>query len=162
MIIGIVGGRERNEALLQRMALHAGHYIEFHRGDMGGRGCQALESLVDNAAGGSLLGADENLERSEGKQIDAKEPISIREGAQPAAHRKLRWVLSRKVAAVHGYANGDSWNRSISIVTKAKRDRNGSRAQGELQLFRGRHEIQRPHTHPVSTPVDDQKMPSPP
>jgi hypothetical protein len=49
MVIGIVGGREKNEAVLQRMALHAGHYIEFHPGHMGGRGCHALESLVDRA-----------------------------------------------------------------------------------------------------------------
>lgn len=47
MRIGWVGGVERYEAQLERLALAAGHELEYHRGDVRGRGAQALEGLVE-------------------------------------------------------------------------------------------------------------------
>lgn len=49
MQIGIIGGLERNEPALQRAALVAGHFLEFHRGDMAGRRTQALDSLIQRS-----------------------------------------------------------------------------------------------------------------
>jgi hypothetical protein len=47
MRIGLVGGRERNEVVYQRLALAAGHFVEFHSGDVGGRGSATLEALCE-------------------------------------------------------------------------------------------------------------------
>jgi hypothetical protein len=47
MRIGWVGGVERYEAQLERLAMAAGHELEYHRGDVRGRGAQSLEGLVD-------------------------------------------------------------------------------------------------------------------
>jgi hypothetical protein len=49
MRIGIVGGLERTEPVFRRMAVLADHSVEFHRGDVGGRGSGSLESLVARA-----------------------------------------------------------------------------------------------------------------
>ena len=47
MRIGWVGGVERYEVQLERLAAAAGHELEYHDGDVRGRGAQALERLVD-------------------------------------------------------------------------------------------------------------------
>ena len=46
MRIGIVGGIERSEALYRRLAEGAGHRLEVHSGYTGGRGIEALQSLI--------------------------------------------------------------------------------------------------------------------
>lgn len=47
MRIGWIGGVERYEARLGRLAEAAGHELEYHDGDVRGRGAQALEGLVE-------------------------------------------------------------------------------------------------------------------
>jgi len=47
MRIGWVGGLTRSEAQLERMAANAGHMLEFHSGDVGGRGASDLRSLIE-------------------------------------------------------------------------------------------------------------------
>lgn len=47
MRIGWVGGVQRYEVQLQRLAAAAGHGLEYHDGDVRGRGAQALEGLVE-------------------------------------------------------------------------------------------------------------------
>ncbi len=47
MRIGWVGGLTRSEAQLERMAAAAGHRLEFHTGDVGGRGAGDLRALID-------------------------------------------------------------------------------------------------------------------
>lgn len=47
MRIGWVGGLTRSEAQLERMAANAGHRLEFHSGDVGGRGAGDLRSLIE-------------------------------------------------------------------------------------------------------------------
>lgn len=47
MRIGWVGGVERYEAQLEKLALAAGHELEYHRGDVRGRGAQSLLGLVE-------------------------------------------------------------------------------------------------------------------
>ena len=49
MRIGIVGGLERNESQFQRMALVAGHAVEFHSGHVGSRENSALQSLIERS-----------------------------------------------------------------------------------------------------------------
>ncbi|HEY4122956.1 MAG TPA: DUF2325 domain-containing protein [Byssovorax sp.] len=49
MHIGWVGGVERNEGDLVRMAKGAGHDLTFHAGKLAGRGGQDLKSLVERA-----------------------------------------------------------------------------------------------------------------
>jgi hypothetical protein len=49
MRIGWIGGRERNETQLQRIASGAGHVLEFHSGRVGGRGALELRALVDRS-----------------------------------------------------------------------------------------------------------------
>ena len=46
MRIGVVGGVERNEVDLTRLASAAGHEVEMHSGHIGGRGTGAIERLV--------------------------------------------------------------------------------------------------------------------
>jgi hypothetical protein len=46
MRIGIVGGAERAEPQLKRIATQAGHDLEFHPGHMSSCGASALEALV--------------------------------------------------------------------------------------------------------------------
>ena len=48
MRIGIVGGAERAEPQLKRIAEQAGHQLEFHPGHMSSCGAAALEALVKN------------------------------------------------------------------------------------------------------------------
>jgi Uncharacterized protein conserved in bacteria (DUF2325) len=47
MRIGWIGGVERYEVQLERLAKAAGHELEYHRGDVRGRGAQTLEGLVE-------------------------------------------------------------------------------------------------------------------
>ncbi len=49
MHIVIVGGLDRAEAQLERMAQQAGHSFELHTGHMGGRGSTNLESAIERA-----------------------------------------------------------------------------------------------------------------
>lgn len=44
--IGIVGGLGRAEPMLRKLAMHSAHTIEFHSGDVGGRGSASLEAVV--------------------------------------------------------------------------------------------------------------------
>lgn len=49
MRIAWIGGLDRNEMALKRMATQAGHHLDFHKGDTGGRGAEALRSAVERA-----------------------------------------------------------------------------------------------------------------
>ncbi|MCC6524334.1 MAG: DUF2325 domain-containing protein [Polyangiaceae bacterium] len=49
MRIGIVGGVGRNQPQLYELAARAGHVLEVHDGDVGGRGAVALAALVRRA-----------------------------------------------------------------------------------------------------------------
>jgi hypothetical protein len=49
MHIGIVGGLDRAEPLLQRIAGAAGHTLELHTGRTNARGMAQLEALIDRA-----------------------------------------------------------------------------------------------------------------
>lgn len=49
MHIGLVGGLDRSEAQYRQLAARAGHSIEWHTGDLAGRGAGALESLVERS-----------------------------------------------------------------------------------------------------------------
>ncbi len=49
MHIVIVGGLDRAQAQLERMAEQAGHSFELHTGHMGGRGSTNLESAIERA-----------------------------------------------------------------------------------------------------------------
>jgi hypothetical protein len=46
MQVAIVGGLERHEPEIARRAESHGHSVEFHRGRMGGRHSEELESMV--------------------------------------------------------------------------------------------------------------------
>lgn len=47
MHIGWIGGRERNESQLKRIAEAEGHVLEFHSGHVGGRGAPEMRALVE-------------------------------------------------------------------------------------------------------------------
>ncbi|HVP68000.1 MAG TPA: DUF2325 domain-containing protein [Anaeromyxobacteraceae bacterium] len=49
MRIAIIGGVERTEPLLARLAKAAGHEVLFHRGAVGARGVRSLERVIDQA-----------------------------------------------------------------------------------------------------------------
>jgi hypothetical protein len=49
MRIAWIGGLERNEAQLGRMAAEAGHQLEFHSGHIRGRGAEELRRTVERA-----------------------------------------------------------------------------------------------------------------
>lgn len=49
MRIGWIGGRERNEGQLERIAEDRGHVLEFHSGHVGGRGAGDLRALVERS-----------------------------------------------------------------------------------------------------------------
>ena len=49
MHIGLVGGLDRSEAQYRQLAEHAGHSIEWHTGDLAGRGAGTLESMIDRS-----------------------------------------------------------------------------------------------------------------
>jgi hypothetical protein len=44
--IAVIGGLERHESEIQRRAGALGHYVEFHRGRVGGRHTEELEAMV--------------------------------------------------------------------------------------------------------------------
>ena len=77
MRIGWVGGILRSREILVRAAQAAGHSLEVHSGDTGGRGAEGLSSLVDrsdvvvivigvNSHGGALQAKE--LARRRGRQ----------------------------------------------------------------------------------------------
>jgi hypothetical protein len=49
MRIGWIGGRERNETQLEKIAERNGHRLEFHSGHVGGRGAGDLRALVERS-----------------------------------------------------------------------------------------------------------------
>lgn len=49
MKIGWIGGRERNETQLEKIAVRSGHHLEFHSGHVGGRGADDLRALVERS-----------------------------------------------------------------------------------------------------------------
>ncbi|WP_437548971.1 DUF2325 domain-containing protein [Sorangium sp. So ce448] len=49
MRITWIGGLDRNQAQLERMALQAGHHLEFHTGNTGGRGASELRAAIERA-----------------------------------------------------------------------------------------------------------------
>src|SRR5271169_6757158 len=49
MRIGWIGGRERNETQLERIAERSGHTLEFHSGHVGGRGADSIRALVERS-----------------------------------------------------------------------------------------------------------------
>lgn len=49
MRIGWIGGRERNEGQLERIAEDRGHELGFHSGHVGGRGASDLRALVERS-----------------------------------------------------------------------------------------------------------------
>jgi hypothetical protein len=49
MHIGLVGGLDRSETQYRQLAQRAGHSIEWHTGDLAGRGAGTLEALVDRS-----------------------------------------------------------------------------------------------------------------
>lgn len=49
MKITMVGGLIRREAELAQLAARAGHELEWHSGDVGGRGAEGLKAAVERA-----------------------------------------------------------------------------------------------------------------
>ena len=49
MHLGLVGGLDRSEAQYRQLAERAGHSIEWHNGDLAGRGTGTLESMIERA-----------------------------------------------------------------------------------------------------------------
>ena len=49
MRIAWVGGLDRNEAALSRMAIRAGHRLDFHTGSVGGRGAGELKAAIERS-----------------------------------------------------------------------------------------------------------------
>lgn len=49
MQIALIGGVERNERALVKIAQEAGHQLDFHGGHMNGRGGEALERQIERA-----------------------------------------------------------------------------------------------------------------
>jgi hypothetical protein len=49
MHIGLVGGLDRSEAQYRQLAERAGHSIEWHTGDLAGRGAGTLESMIERS-----------------------------------------------------------------------------------------------------------------
>lgn len=49
MHIGLVGGLDRSAAQYRELAERAGHSIEWHTGDLAGRGASTLEAMIDRS-----------------------------------------------------------------------------------------------------------------
>src|SRR3954469_15042293 len=49
MRIAWIGGLDRNQAQLERIAEDAGHDLEFHTGDTGGRGASEMRAAIERA-----------------------------------------------------------------------------------------------------------------
>ncbi len=49
MRIGWIGGREKNEKDLERIAERSGHTLEFHSGHVAGRGADGIRALVERS-----------------------------------------------------------------------------------------------------------------
>jgi hypothetical protein len=49
MRIGWIGGRERNELQLEKVAERRGHTLEFHSGHVAGRGADGIRTLVERS-----------------------------------------------------------------------------------------------------------------
>jgi len=50
MKIAVVGGIERNESQMARMAENSGHILESHTGRIGGRGSNELRRLIEKSS----------------------------------------------------------------------------------------------------------------
>jgi len=49
MNIALVGGLDRSEAQYRQLAERAGHCIEWHTGDLAGRGADTLDSMIERS-----------------------------------------------------------------------------------------------------------------
>jgi hypothetical protein len=49
MHISLVGGLDRSEAQYRQLAERCGHSIEWHTGDLAGRGAGTLESMIERS-----------------------------------------------------------------------------------------------------------------
>jgi hypothetical protein len=49
MHIALVGGLDRSESQYRQLAERAGHSIEWHTGDLAGRGAGSLDSMIERA-----------------------------------------------------------------------------------------------------------------
>ena len=49
MHIALVGGLDRSESQYRQLAEHAGHSIEWHTGDLAGRGAGTLDSMIERS-----------------------------------------------------------------------------------------------------------------
>ena len=49
MRIAWIGGLERNERELERIAVRGGHGLEFHSGHVGGRGAGDLRAMIERS-----------------------------------------------------------------------------------------------------------------
>lgn len=49
MRIAIIGGMDRNQAALTRLATQYGHSLECHAGDVGGRKTETLRAIVERS-----------------------------------------------------------------------------------------------------------------
>lgn len=49
MHIGLVGGLDRSEAQYRQLAERAGHSIEWHTGDLAGRGAGTLDAMIERS-----------------------------------------------------------------------------------------------------------------
>ena len=74
MRIGWIGGLSRNKAQLEKIAKARGHRLEFHSGDMAGRGAADLRSLLERVDFQDVDGEDARLERAEIKHVRASTP----------------------------------------------------------------------------------------
>jgi hypothetical protein len=85
--IGWIGGVQRYEVQLERLAAAAGHELEYHSGDVRGRGAHALEGLVErcrlivivtetNSHGAVLLARKLARQRGRGTLLLRKSGIS--------------------------------------------------------------------------------------
>jgi hypothetical protein len=99
MKIAVVGGIERNESQMARMAANCGHTLESHTGRIGGRGSSELRRLIEkssfviiqitvNSHGGVQLA------KRVAKQSDIPSIIVPRIGA--AAFKELLESISRQ------------------------------------------------------------------
>lgn len=87
MRIGWIGGVQRYHVQLERLAVAAGHELEYHGGDVRGRGAQALDGLVErcqlivivtetNSHGGVLLARKLARQRGRGTLLLRKSGIA--------------------------------------------------------------------------------------
>jgi hypothetical protein len=93
MRIGWVGGLDRSRALLSEVAEEAGHTLEMHYGDVGGRGTRVLEGVVARCdilvivtelnSHGGVLNAKRLAQRS------GRRSLIVRKGSVTTLHRVI-------------------------------------------------------------------------